>query len=140
VLALAKTNLPIAGGYFRLVGEPADQPQFAALIVREYQRCCAAMLETTGQPRLLDDVPWLRDSIGRRSPFVDALNLLQIGLMNRLRAAAGEATPDADEWAHSSCYWPRPDMTLPQAENALGRPRVEQCPTRGGLLECGSAS
>ena len=100
VLALAKTNLAIAGGYFRLAGEPTDQPQFAALIVSEYQRCCAAMLETTGQPRLLDDVPWLRDSIGRRSPFVDALNLLQIDLLSRLRAAAGEATPDADEWAH----------------------------------------
>ena len=36
VLALAKTNLAIAGGYFRLAGEPADQPQFAALIVSEY--------------------------------------------------------------------------------------------------------
>jgi phosphoenolpyruvate carboxylase len=31
---------------------------------------------------------------------VDALNLLQIDLLSRLRAAAEEATPDADEWAH----------------------------------------
>jgi phosphoenolpyruvate carboxylase len=31
---------------------------------------------------------------------VDALNLLQIDLLSRLRAVAGEATPDADEWAH----------------------------------------
>jgi phosphoenolpyruvate carboxylase len=30
----------------------------------------------------------------------DALNLLQIDLLRRLRAVAGEATPDADEWAH----------------------------------------
>ena len=56
----------------------------------------------TGQPHLLDDMSWLRDSIRRRSPFVDALNLLQIDLLIRLRAAAsGEAaTPDTDEWAH----------------------------------------
>jgi len=99
VLALAKTNLAIARDYFRLAAEPACR-QFASLIVNECQQCCNAVLEMTGQPRLLDDVSWLRDSIGRRSPFVDALNLLQIDLLRRLRAVAGEATPDADEWAH----------------------------------------
>jgi phosphoenolpyruvate carboxylase len=99
VLALAKTNLAIASDYFRLAAEPACQA-FASLIVNEYEQCCNAVLEMTGQPRLLDDVSWLRDSIDRRSPFVDALNLLQIDLLRRLRAVAGEATPDADEWAH----------------------------------------
>ena len=99
VLALAKTNLAVAAGYFRLAGEPTDQPQFAALIVSEYQRCCAAMLETTGRPRLLDDVPWLRDSIGRRSPFVDALNLLQIDLLSRLRASGCCSRKPVRGWA-----------------------------------------
>jgi len=97
---LPATNLATAGGYFRLAAQATDGPQFAALIVSEYQRCSAAVLEATGQPRLLDDVPWLRESIARRSPFVDALNLLQIDLLSRLRAVAGEATPDAEEWAH----------------------------------------
>ena len=39
-------------------------------------------------------------TIRRRSPLVDALNLLQVDLLSRLRAAAGAATTEADEWAH----------------------------------------
>ena len=53
-----------------------------------------------GLPHLLDDVAWLQESIRRRSPLVDALNLMQVDLLSRLRAAAEEATADADEWAH----------------------------------------
>ena len=100
VLALAKTDLTIANAYFRLAGDAVLEEQFATLIVGEYRRGCDAVLQMTGQSRLLDDVSWLRDSIGRRSPFVDALNLLQIDLLSRLRAAAGAATADAEEWAH----------------------------------------
>ena len=87
MLALAKTDLTIANAYFRLVGDPVLEEQFATLIVGEYRRGCDAVFEMTGQSHLLDDVSWLRDSIGRRSPFVDALNLLQIDLLSRLRAA-----------------------------------------------------
>ena len=42
-LALAKTNLNIAADYFRLAGEPVEEQPFAALIIREYQRCCSAV-------------------------------------------------------------------------------------------------
>ena len=91
VLALAKTNLAIASDYFQLVEEPTDEQRFASLIASEYEPCCDAVREMTGQSHLLDEVSWLRDSIRRRSPFVDALNLLQIDLLSRLRAAEGEA-------------------------------------------------
>jgi len=100
VLALAKTDLTVANAYFRLVADPALEERFAPLIVSEYRRCCDAVLQMTGQPRLLDDVSWLRESIRRRSPLVDALNLMQVDLLSRLRAAAGAATADTDEWAH----------------------------------------
>ncbi len=98
VLALAKTNLAIAHTYFQLVGESTQQEPFASLIVDEYHRCCDAAAVLTGQPRLLNDVSWLQVSIDRRGPFVDALNLLQIDLLQHMRADAGEATPDAEEW------------------------------------------
>jgi phosphoenolpyruvate carboxylase len=90
----------IAEAYFRLAGDPALEERFARLIVGEYQRCCDAVLEVTGQSHLLDDVSWLQDSIRRRSPFVDALNLMQVDLLTRLRAADDVDTADTDEWAH----------------------------------------
>jgi phosphoenolpyruvate carboxylase len=99
-LALAKTNLAVAEHYFRLAEESTDQLPFAGLITDEYARCCAAVRHVTGQTRLLDNVSWLQSSIKRRSPYVDALNLLQIEMLSRLRAAEGEDTPDTDEWAH----------------------------------------
>jgi phosphoenolpyruvate carboxylase len=99
-LALAKTDLAIAEVYFRLAGDPALEERFASLIVDEYRRCCEALPQITGQPHLLDDVSWLQDSIRRRSPFVDALNLMQVDLLSRLRAAENEDTADTDEWAH----------------------------------------
>ena len=100
VLALAKTDLTVAGAYFRLPEDPAVAERFATRIVSEYRRCCDAVLQMTGQPRLLEDVTWLQDSIRRRSPLVDALNLLQVDLLSRLRAAASAATAEADELAH----------------------------------------
>jgi phosphoenolpyruvate carboxylase len=69
------------------------------LIVDEYRRGCDAVRDTTGQEDLLDDVHWLRESIARRSPYVDALNLLQIGWLRRLRADTEDASPDAEAWA-----------------------------------------
>jgi phosphoenolpyruvate carboxylase len=99
-LALAKTNLAVAEHYFRLADASTDQQPFAGLITDEHARGCAAVRHVTGQTRLLDDVAWLQSSIKRRSPFVDALNLLQIEMLNRLRAAEDEDTPDTEEWAH----------------------------------------
>jgi phosphoenolpyruvate carboxylase len=99
-LALAKTDLTVASVYFRLTDDSDLAERFAALIVGEYHRCCDAVLQMTGQPRLLENVAWLRDSILRRSPFVNALNLMQVDLLRQLRSAAGTETPDANEWAH----------------------------------------
>jgi phosphoenolpyruvate carboxylase len=99
-LALAKTNLAVANGYFQLADELGDAKPLVSLIVSEHQRCCEAVLSITGQERLLADVSWLRDSIARRSPFVDALNLLQIDWLNRLRSSEEETSADAEEWAH----------------------------------------
>jgi phosphoenolpyruvate carboxylase len=99
-LALAKTNLAVAEHYLRLADASTDHQPFAGLITDEYARGCAAVRYVTGQADLLDDVSWLQSSIKRRSPFVDALNLLQIEMLSRLRAAEGDDTPDTEEWAH----------------------------------------
>ena len=62
-------------------------------------------MTVTGRDRLLDDIPWLRESVDRRSPSVNALNLMQISLLQRIRAA-DDSTPEADtdEWARDD--WP----------------------------------
>ena len=70
-------------------------------IEEEYERSCESVLAVTGRERLLDDIPWLRESVERRSPSVNVLNLMQIHLLQQIRAA-DNSTPESDteEWAH----------------------------------------
>ena len=50
-----------------------------------------AILAVTGRTSLLDDNPVLRRSIDVRNPYVDPINLVQVELLRRLRAAEGDA-------------------------------------------------
>ncbi|MCH5377525.1 MAG: phosphoenolpyruvate carboxylase, partial [Planctomycetes bacterium] len=100
-LALAKTDLVIAQRYTRLADEGESLSLIGALIRDEYRRSCSAVLLITGSEHLLDDVPWLRKSIGRRTPYIDPLNLMQIELLRRLRSPDGDPPPEQlEEWAH----------------------------------------
>lgn len=85
-LALAKSDLLIARQYADLA--PAAETQTVwQTIEDEFYRAQAAILMITRQPALLAGTPWLQQSIQQRNPYVDPLNLIQIELMRRLRAA-----------------------------------------------------
>jgi phosphoenolpyruvate carboxylase len=43
-----------------------------------------------GESRLLDREPVLQASIDRRNPYVDPLSFVQVELLRRLRAGAGD--------------------------------------------------
>ncbi|KAA5546109.1 phosphoenolpyruvate carboxylase [Roseiconus nitratireducens] len=98
-LALAKSDQDIAGAYMRLAGGPADPSPIANLLTEEFQRSRAGVLQLTGQKELLDQTPWLKESIRVRNRYIDPLNLIQIELLRR-RGEDSTAETDDEELRH----------------------------------------
>ena len=93
-MALAKADAGIAAHYDRVLVPPHLQSIGAALRDR-LARATAAVLSVTGQSQLLEDNLVLRRSIDVRNPYVDPINLLQVELLRRLRAAGEEGASGA---------------------------------------------
>ncbi len=87
VLALAKADLGIAQRYAELTPEGSPARDVWALVDSEFHKTQSAVLMITREPVLLADTPWLQRSIQERNPSVDPLNLIQIELIRRVRAA-----------------------------------------------------
>ena len=81
-MTLAKSSLPIARGYLRLVDDAAPYTEIEA----EHARAVTGVLAATGVSRLLERQPMLRRSIDLRNPYVDPMNALQVELLRRHRA------------------------------------------------------
>ncbi|MGN6699671.1 MAG: phosphoenolpyruvate carboxylase, partial [Thermomicrobiales bacterium] len=92
--SLGATDLPTARRYATL----ASDPEPLAAIAAEYDRGVAAILQVTGQRELLEPAPTLQRSIKLRNPYVDALHVAQIALLERYRALPPDA-PDAERAA-----------------------------------------
>lgn len=86
VLALTKADMTIAEGY-ALRGR--DNPALWSIwerIREEYDLTVEIARQITGEKELLDEVPWLADSIRRRNPYVDPLNLIQLRAFEMIEA------------------------------------------------------
>jgi phosphoenolpyruvate carboxylase len=92
-MVLAKAEARIALEYDRRLVAPDLQP-FGEEMRARLKATIDALLEATGIPRLLDGNPVLRRSIDVRNPYVDPINLVQIEILGRLRAAGKDAPPD----------------------------------------------
>lgn len=94
VLEMAEMSLAKAD---RTLGERAlalgQRPDLAERILAEWDRTERWLLAVTGQDRLLERQPALRAAIALRRPDVDALTLLQLAWLDRLRAAGEDADP-----------------------------------------------
>jgi phosphoenolpyruvate carboxylase len=105
---LARARLAISGRYAARANDPSVHAKLSA----EFDRTRDAILAITGQERLLDQRPVIRDSIEARNTETDVLNLTQLELMRRFERlpeppAAGDTgaaseDPNADERAHLS--------------------------------------
>ncbi|MBS1672442.1 MAG: phosphoenolpyruvate carboxylase [Actinobacteria bacterium] len=93
-MSLAKTDPRIARRYLAL----GDRDDLAALVLDELELTRAWVIRLTGGERLLQNKPVLQRAVAMRSPYVDALSLLQLRALKALR--------DADEQA------PAPDPEL----------------------------
>lgn len=85
-LALSKADLGIARQYTRLLPED-EGGSIWARIVEEHDKSSRAVCRLTNTEAMLDDLPWLQNSIRIRNPYVDPLNLIQVETFRRLRAA-----------------------------------------------------
>ena len=83
-MVLTKADANIAALYDQRLVEPALQPLGAQL--RDLlSQACAAVLELTGQSRLLAHNPETLESISVRNTYLDPLHLLQVELLARCR-------------------------------------------------------
>ncbi|WP_266078199.1 phosphoenolpyruvate carboxylase [Haladaptatus caseinilyticus] len=80
-LALARTDLEIAREYATLASDDLREAFFPQLEA-EYERCVELVTDITERDELLER-EWLRNSLGRRNPYVDPLNLLQVNLLRQ---------------------------------------------------------
>jgi phosphoenolpyruvate carboxylase len=84
---LAKADLRIARRYVALASDQAQAGQLFAAMELEWKKTLEAFFAITGQTRLLEYNPTLARSLATRLPYLDALNLLQVGLLQKLREA-----------------------------------------------------
>jgi phosphoenolpyruvate carboxylase len=84
-LALAKADMPIARHYAELTEDPLTRDRLWDLISAEFRRSASAVLKICGRSELLEEVPWLKQSIAVRNPNTDPLNLIQVEWLRRLR-------------------------------------------------------
>jgi len=80
-MAIARTDLEIAAEYADLA-TPELREQFFPRLSEEYERTREAVLEITGREGPIQR-DWLEESLERRNPYVDPLNLLQANLLGQ---------------------------------------------------------
>jgi phosphoenolpyruvate carboxylase len=78
-LALARTDMEIASQYADLADSDLRE-EFFGRIEEEYDAAVDLVTEITGRETLLGG-GWLEESLERRNPYVDPLNLLQMQLL-----------------------------------------------------------
>jgi len=84
-MALFKAEPFIAKEYSKLCKDPAVSENVYNIIRDEYRRTVTQVLSITGSQYLLDDNPALALSLGRRDPYLDPLNYIQIKLLESYR-------------------------------------------------------
>jgi phosphoenolpyruvate carboxylase len=82
---LAKADLRIARRYANLAQDSATADLLFEALETEWSRTVAALFSITGQTQLLQHNPTLARSLATRLPYLDALNLLQVELLQHLR-------------------------------------------------------
>ncbi len=90
-MVLSKSDIAIASRYAELVEDKALRDEIFPRLRREWQTSIAMLLAVSGQSALLETNPLLARSIRHRFPYLDPLNHLQVELLRRHRAGAGDA-------------------------------------------------
>ena len=87
LMALVKADMYIAGRYAELAADCETRDPVWQRIAQEFDLTRQILLDLTDRSSLLAGTPWLERSIEVRNPYIDPLNLMQIELIKRRRAA-----------------------------------------------------
>jgi phosphoenolpyruvate carboxylase len=90
-MTLAKADFQIARQYASRTLDQQLGKRVFRMLEEEYERACRAVLQITGEKRLLDQSPVLQRSIAVRNPYVDPLSYLQVELLARRRGGVSGA-------------------------------------------------
>jgi len=85
-MVLSKTDMGIASRYAELVKDKALGEFIFGEIEKEWELSIEMLFSITGNTSLLQDNPAFARSLQTRTPYIDPLNHLQIGLLERHRA------------------------------------------------------
>jgi phosphoenolpyruvate carboxylase len=102
-MVLAKTDLAIASRYAELVPDVALRERIFARIADEYNQTLRCLERVTGNDERLVGNPLLARSIQNRFAYLDPLNHLQVELIQRHRALAGDPE-QVDERVHRGIH------------------------------------
>ncbi|GAA2753873.1 phosphoenolpyruvate carboxylase [Amnibacterium kyonggiense] len=91
-MGLAKADERIARHYLAL----GDRDDLAQMVLDEMHRTRDQVLRITGAGQLLANKPVLQRAVKMRSPYVDALSLLQLRALRALRATPEEEPADPE--------------------------------------------
>lgn len=90
--AIGKSNLEIARSYLTLFNGNQDGKKFVEGLLEEFEKSRSIILAITGEEEILDHQKVLQQSIRRRNPYIDPMNIIQINLLRELRSL-----PENDE-------------------------------------------
>jgi phosphoenolpyruvate carboxylase len=94
-MALAKADASVSATYDAALVREANAEQLGVSLRERLVQAQHALLAATGRTHLLDDQPALARSIAVRNPYVDILNVLQAGVLERYRREPSDALLDA---------------------------------------------
>ncbi len=89
-MSLAKSDDRIARHYLAL----GDRDDLAALVMEEMELTHSWVVRVTSATELLGNKPVLQRAVKMRSPYVDALSLLQLRALRALRTDSGAVDPE----------------------------------------------
>ena len=95
-MSLAKADSRIARRYLDL----GDRPDLTKMVIDEMQLTREWLIKITGGSNLLANKPVLQMAVKMRSPYVDALSLLQLRALRVLREQEGGTSKAPEEWQH----------------------------------------
>jgi phosphoenolpyruvate carboxylase len=95
-MVVAKADPTSAARYDRRL-VPEDLHPLGAQLRKQLQVTIDRILEVAGHSKLLETYPEGRLSLEARNPYIDPINLLQIELLRRLRAAGENEVPEVWE-------------------------------------------
>jgi len=85
-MVLSKTDMGIASRYAELVEDETLRNEVFDVIESEWKSTVKMLFAVTGNTALLQDNPAFARSLLTRTPYIDPLNHLQVGLLERHRA------------------------------------------------------